>query len=263
MTTRGSALVTGASSGLGLELAQLLAADRHDLVLVARREPQLRALADRLARDHGVSARVVVADLARPDGPERVAQAVQAANTFVEILVNNAGFGVNGSFVRQAPARQLEMLQVNVTALTALSALFLPGMVERKAGRVLNVASTAAFQPGPRMAVYYASKAYVLSLSVALSVELEDTGVTVTALCPGPTATEFQGVAGMQESRLFRAGTMDAKTVARAGYRGMLAGRAVVVPGVRNRVLALSTRVSPTLWAARIAGWLHRARGAV
>jgi len=256
-----TALVTGASSGIGLELAKLLAADGHDLVLVARRERELRAVAD-VASRHGVRAHVVVADLADPGAPVRVAEAVRDAGVEVGVLVNNAGFGLHGAFAGQPLARQLEMVQVNVTALTALAGLFLPGMLARRYGRILNVASTAAFQPGPRMAVYYATKAYVLSLSVALSVELEGTGVTVTALCPGPTTTGFQEVAGMKESRLVRMGTMETGPVARAGYRAMLRGNAIVIPGIRNRVFALATRFGPKRWLAKIVEQMHVLRGA-
>ena len=257
-----AALVTGASSGIGLELAKLLARDGHDLVLVARREPELRGIAGELARAHGVKAHVVAADLAKPDVPARVAQAVRDAGVEVGVLVNNAGFGIHGSFARQAMAKQLEMVQVNVAALTALTGLFLPGMLERRFGRILSVASTASFQPGPRMAVYYATKAYVLSLSVALSVETEGTGVSVTALCPGPTASGFQEVAGMKESRLVRLGMMAAAPVALAGYRGMLRGKTIVIPGVRNRALALATRLGPQRLIAKIVEQMHVLRGA-
>lgn len=258
-----TAVVTGASSGIGLELAKLLAADQHDLVLVARREAELRALADALSRAHKIRTHVVAADLADPAGSDRVAQAVSGARLEVDILINNAGFGTNGSFAKQPLKRQLEMIQVNITALTALTHAFLPGMIDRQSGRIMHVASTAAFQPGPRMAVYYATKAYVLSVSVALSVELEGSGVTVTAVCPGPTTTGFQEVAGMKESRLIQMGTMTAESVAGAGYRGMLAGRPIVIPGFRNAVGAFATRAVPITWAARAAGWTHLKRGAV
>jgi short-subunit dehydrogenase len=222
----------------------------------------LRDLADRLSRQHGIAARVVVADLSHAAAPAQVAEACERDGVAVDVLVNNAGFGQRGSFVRLPLERQLAQVQVNVTALTHLAGLFLPGMVRRKRGRVLNVASTAAFQPGPNMAVYYATKAYVLSLSVALSVELEGTGVTVTALCPGPTVTGFQEAAKMEDSRLFRMGAMTVEPVALAGYRGMLKGKPIVVPGWRNRALGVAAQVSPRYWTAKIAGWLHVLRGA-
>lgn len=261
MVQNTAAVVTGASSGIGLELAKLLAADGQTLVLVARREPDLRALADRLARQHGITAHVVVADLSDPAAPERVARECEQAGVEIDVLVNNAGFGQRGSFVRLPLDRQLAQVQVNVTTLTHLIGLFLPGMVARKRGRVLNVASTAAFQPGPNMAVYYSTKAYVLSLSVALSIELEGTGVSVTALCPGPTVTGFQAAAAMTDSRLFRMGAMAVEPVALAGYRGMLKGTAIVVPGMRNKVLGMAAQVSPRYLTAKIAGWMHVLRG--
>lgn len=257
----GAALVTGASSGIGLELARMLAADGYPLVLVARRERELRGLADQLARQHGITAHVVAADLSDPAAPVRVARECERAGVEIGVLVNNAGFGQRGSFVRLPLARQLAQVQVNVTALTHLAGLFLPGMLTRKWGRVLNVASTAAFQPGPNMAVYYATKAYVLSLSVALSVELEGTGVSVTALCPGPTVTGFQAAAEMTDSRLFRMGAMTVEPVARAGYRGMMRGTPIVVPGFKNRALGVATQLSPRYWTAKIAGWMHVLRG--
>jgi uncharacterized protein len=256
----GAALVTGASGGIGLELARLFAADGHDLVLVARDEAKLRRVGEELAREHGVRFHVVAADLADPAAPEAVFRAVREAGVEVEALVNNAGFGLYGPFAQTgaepatALSRELEMIQVNVTALTHLTKLFLPGMVARGHGRVMNVASTAAFQPGPLMAVYYASKAFVLSFSEALSVELAGTGVVVSCLCPGATRTDFQKAAAMEDSRLFRGGhVMDAATVARAGYRGLLAGKPLVVPGAVNKAMAQGTRFIPRSFAARLA----------
>ena len=257
---KGAALVTGASGGIGLELARLLAADGHDLVLVARGAAKLEEVGAELARAHGIAYHVIAADLTDPAAPEAVFRAVREKGVEVEVLVNNAGFGLYGPFVKTAAeeptelARELEMIQVNVTALTHLAKLFVPGMVARKRGRVMNVASTAAFQPGPLMAVYYASKAYVLSFSQALSEELRGTGVTATALCPGATRTEFQKAAAMEGSRLFNTPlVMDAATVARVGYRGMLAGKAVVVPGLANKVMAQGTRFVPRRVATRLA----------
>lgn len=254
------AVVTGASSGIGRELASLLAREGYGLVLVARRTGPMRELAEQLQQAHGVPSVVVGADLAAPEGVSCVVNELKTRQLDVEVLVNNAGFGLAGTFVDvgegepTALARELEMLQVNVVALTHLSKLFLPGMVERKRGFVMNVASTAAFQPGPLMAVYYASKAYVLSFSEALSVELDGTGVTVTALCPGATRTEFQVAAGMENSRLFRGGqVMTAGEVADAGYAAMRAGKPVVITGAANRVMAFSTRLIPRRMAARVA----------
>lgn len=255
-----TALVTGASGGIGAELARLFARDGWNVVLVARSREGLEKVGLALAETYGVRYHVLPADLADPAAPQAVHDAVQALGVQVDALVNNAGFGLMGPFVdtgREPPTdlgRELEMLQVNVVALTHLSKLFLPGMVRRGRGYLLNVASTAAFQPGPLMAVYYASKAYVLSFSEALSVELAGTGVTATALCPGATRTEFQAVANMESSRLFRAGhVMTAPEVAEAGYNAMLAGRSSIITGTVNRVMAAGTRFVPRRVAARLA----------
>ena len=189
------ALVTGASAGIGTELARLLAVD-HDLVLTARRSEQLQSLAEELKRLHGTTCRVVPADLADPAAPRKLFDALAAANLTLDVLVNNGGFGDLGPFAKADLAKMLRMIQVNVTALTELTGLFLPGLLARNRGCVLNVGSIAGFQPGPFMATYYATKAYVNSFSEALHSELRGTGVTVTVLCPGPVATEFAAVAG-------------------------------------------------------------------
>ena len=242
MAERKTALITGASSGIGSDFARLFAGDGHDVVLVARSEAKLREVASSLA----TSATVLVADLADAATPPRIAAELRAKSIEVDFLVNNAGLGLAGPFAETALEKELEMIQVNVVALTHLTKLLLPGMVARGGGRILNVASTAAFQPGPLMAVYYATKAYVLSFSEAIADELRDTGVTVTALCPGPTETGFASVANIGSTRLFTmtrpASSMD---VARAGYEAMKRGRRVVIPGIRNKLLAQSIRVTP------------------
>jgi short-subunit dehydrogenase len=257
-----TAVVTGASSGIGLELARLLAADHYDLILVARRKEELERLASEIIARHGVNAWCVVADLATAAGCERVAREAEAPGRDVAVLINNAGFGRRGRFADVPVEPQLEMIDLNVRGLTYLTRLLLPKMVQRAAGRILNVASTAAFQPGPLMSVYYATKAFVLSFSVALSIELEGTGVTCTVLCPGPTATEFQRVAGMNGTpQTARGIIMHASTVALAGYRGLMRGKRIVTPGALNRMLALGTRVVPQSWAARVAKASQEARG--
>ncbi len=240
-----TALVTGASGGIGEELARLFAADGHDLVLVARSRDKLARLAEELKEKHGVEARVLAADLARDEAPREIFDELQGAGVSVDALVNNAGVGSYGPFAETDLKSELGLLQVNVVALTHLTKLFLPGMLARRRGYVMNVASTAAFQPGPLMAVYYASKAYVLSFSEALTNECEGTGVVVSALCPGPTETGFVAAVGMAESKLFDRAVMDARTVAVAGYRGMLAGKSVVIPGFRNNLLARSIGFFP------------------
>jgi short-subunit dehydrogenase len=246
MTRRPAALVTGASDGIGRALAHLLAADGHDLVLVARREANLRELADLLGARHGVRSLVLPIDLAGPEAPATVAERVRAAGLEIDVLINNAGFGGLGPFAERPLESDLAMIQVNVACLTALTRLFLPGMLARRRGRILNVSSTAAFQPGPLMAVYYATKAYVQSFSEALAEEVKGSGVTVTALAPGPTRSGFQEAAGIGSTRLIAGRRLpDAMSVARVGYRAMLRGRRSVVPGLANRIGATAYRVLP------------------
>jgi len=241
-----TALVTGASSGIGLELATLLARDRHDLVLVARSRERLEGIARGLTEEFSIVATVLALDLALPETPPEIARELDARGLLVDVLINNAGFGVYGLFRDTPLERELAMIQVNVAAPTHLAKLLLPGMLQRRRGRILNVASTAAFQPGPLMAVYYATKAYVLSFSEALANETAGTGVTVTALCPGPTITEFQKAAGLEATRLFKSPlVMKAPEVARAGYEGMMRGKRVVVPGAANLALVEALRFTP------------------
>jgi short-subunit dehydrogenase len=258
--TRMAALVTGASGGIGEELARLLAADGRDLVLVARRRDKLEALAAELGAKHGVRAHVIAADLARPEAPREIFDELRHAGVGVEVLINNAGFGSYGPFVETDLRAELDLLQVNIAALTHLTKLFLPEMVSARRGYVMQVASTAAFQPGPLMAVYYASKAYVLHFSEALANELEGTGVVVSALCPGPTETGFVAAAGMGESKLFERGAMGAREVAEAGYRGMLAGKTIVIPGLRNNLLARAVGFMPRGLITRIVRGIQERR---
>ena len=237
------ALVTGASGGIGLELARLFAADGHDLVLVSRGGQRLATIARDLEERYRVEVRPISRDLANP---------IAAISLFdecgeVDFLVNNAGFGHRGAFAEEDPVMVSEMLQVNVAAVTQLTRMFLPSMVERGSGRILNVASIAAFQPGPLMAVYYATKAYVLSFTEALGEELVGTGVTATALCPGVVPSGFQDVAGLDEDLPFMRspGTKSAEEVAEAGYRAMMSGRRVLIPGGLNKVGAHAARIAP------------------
>jgi short-subunit dehydrogenase len=258
---RKAALVTGASSGIGLEFAKLLAAAGHDLVLVARRESELQALATSLEHDLGTRSHVVVTDLAQPGAATALARTLTDAGIELEILINNAGFGVHGPFVTNDLQTELDMIQVNIVALTELSKHVIAGMVKRGRGSVLNVASTAAFQPGPLMAVYYASKAYVLSLSEALAVELEGTGVTVVALCPGPTESGFQAVAGIGASNLSRGRRLPTSAeVAAVGMRALERGTTVAIAGTRNWWLVQSVRLLPRKVVARIVKRIQAAR---
>jgi len=251
-------LVTGASSGIGLELATLFARDRARLVLVARDERRLEALARGLEERQQVTVHVLPFDLSRSDAPARIDAALRERALQVDVLVNNAGFGERGPVAALDLERQLQMVQVNLTAVTHLTRLLLPGLIERRRGGVLNVASTAAFQPGPNMAVYYATKAYVLSFSEALSEELAGTGVTVTCLAPGPTSTEFARRANMLGTRLFSRGTpMSAARAALAGYDGFRSGKVLVIPGFSNRLGTFAVRLAPRAFVRKLVAGLN------
>ncbi len=256
-----TALVTGASSGIGLELTKLLARDRHDLALVGRDRARLDALAGDLSQRFGVTALILVHDLADPAAPAAIVRELSQKSVTVDVLVNCAGFGSAGFFAETPISTELEIIQVNVTAPTHLTALLLPGMLDRRCGGILNVASTAAFQPGPLMAVYYATKAYLLSFSEALANETRGTGVTVTTLCPGPTRTEFQRRAGLKEVLLFRGPLVSsAEEVARAGYEGWKRGKRLVIPGIANRILIQAERLTPRRLTTAITRRLQESR---
>jgi uncharacterized protein len=250
------ALVTGASAGIGVELARLLAPD-HDLILTARRADALHTLAYELAHLRGAKCHVFPADLADPAAPRALFDTIRAARLTVDVLVNNAGFGDLGPFAKADLTKLLRVLQVNVTALTELTGLFLQEMVARNRGRILNVGSIAGFQPGPMMAVYYASKAYVNSFSEALHSELRGTGVSVSVLCPGPVATEFAAAAGIRPDGAFSAGqAMAARPVAEAGVRAMRSGKRLVLPGWRNKLLVFAERFVPRGLTIRAVKWM-------
>jgi uncharacterized protein len=240
------ALVTGASSGIGAHLARELAKDGHDLILVARRIAPLRALAEEV-KVAGANTTVLVADLSKPGAAAELVGELQRRELVVDVLVNAAGLGDSGRFDETNTVRLAEMLHVNVVALTELTRLLLPAMVTRRCGRILLVASTGAFQPGPQMAAYCATKAYVLSFGEAITYELKDTGVTVTTLCPGATATEFARGARIEDAPLFSGSVhvMSAEDVAHLGYEGLKAGRRVVIAGMMNTLMAMSARVAP------------------
>jgi short-subunit dehydrogenase len=258
MGERRTALVTGASSGIGKELAILLAADGIDLVLVARNEAALRALASQLGRDRGVRVEVVPSDLADPDSAAILASEVDRLGP-IDILVNNAGFGSNGPFVSLELAREVAMIELNVASLVKLTHHFAGPMRSRGFGRILNIASTAGFQPGPFMATYYATKAFVLSFSQALAFELKGTGVTVTCHCPGATATNFAAATGNDKIRLFQRRIPDAATVARHAYEAMQAGKVLAVHGVLNRLMMQIQRTAPRSMVTRITAGLNSA----
>jgi short-subunit dehydrogenase len=253
-----SVLITGASSGIGLELAKLFAHDRHNLVLVARDSQKLEQISSELKLQCGISVRCIPLDLTAPDASQALFDEVRQAGIAVNILVNNAGAGKFGEFKSIPAEESLSQIQLNVTALTHLTKLFLAPMLERRSGKIMNVASTAAFQPGPLMAVYYASKAFVLSFSEALANELDGTGVTVTCFCPGATDTNFQKRANMEDSRLFKQlGAMNVKTVARDGYRGLMKNKPLVISGFRNWLVAESVRFAPRNLVTAVSRWVQ------
>jgi short-subunit dehydrogenase len=243
------ALITGASAGLGVEFARQLSKRGHRLVLAARRKDRLDALAKELG-----NARAVAIDLSKANAAAKLMADLEAAGEQVEILVNNAGFGLIGRFAELDPKRERQMIDLNVGALTDLCRAVAPGMIKRKSGAILNVASTAAFQPGPKMAVYFATKAFVLSFTEALHEELKPHGVKVTCLCPGPTRTEFGEVAGFGGNGAFDKVAMEAGEVVEAGLKGMDRNRAVIVPGLVNKIGAISTRFAPRSVVRKIAG---------
>jgi uncharacterized protein len=254
------ALITGASAGIGHDLAELFAADGHSLILIARSGDRLNKLAGELKQKHGVEVLVLARDLSVAGIAQDIFDAVGAKGIALEFLVNNAGFGSHGRFAEADVANELAILQVNIVALTHLTRLFLPGMLQRGSGKIMNVSSLAAFLPGPLMAVYYATKAYVLSFSEAIASEVSGSGVTVTCLCPGPTNTEFQVRAGVEKSRLFTTSAMASMPVSKIGYDAMMNGKRAVVAGFRNKIMALSTRFVPRRVAAAITRKLNQSR---
>ena len=249
-----AALVTGASTGLGREFARICARDGYDLFLVARSRPRLEALSAEIEATFKRRTVVIAQDLATPDAGQIVFDTVQNSGMPLEILINNAGFGLVGRCWELDANKQIEMLHVNVLALTELTRLFLPGFIAQRKGRIMNIASTAAFQPGPLMAVYFATKAYVVSFSEAVHNEAREFGVSVTCVCPGPTKTEFADRAGMGNSRLFKSGrTMDARDVAEQGYSAMKSGKALLIPGRMNAAMAFMARMAPLQLTASVA----------
>lgn len=259
--SRPLALVTGASSGIGKEIARLHAERGGDLILVARRQDRLEALRDELADAHAAVSHVFAADLSVPGAGRSLFDSVRGAGLEVDYLINNAGFGGVGRYHEQDWERHRSMIQVNITALAELTHAFLPGMIERRSGRILNVASVAAYVPGPLQSVYYASKSFVVSFSEALDAENAGSGVTVTALCPGLTDTEFFDAAGMGRANSLRLPRMSAKRVARVGYDAMLKGRRVAIPGMKDWLLAnVALRFLPRRLTTRLSHEIMRAR---
>ncbi|BAY08600.1 SDR family NAD(P)-dependent oxidoreductase [Calothrix sp. NIES-2098] len=248
-----TALITGAASGIGYELAYIFALNDYNLVLVDRMAHKLAEVTDQFCKKFGILVKPVVKDLSVQTSPEEIFNELQQEDIKVDVLVNNAGFGIHGLFNETNLNTELEMLQVNLVCLTHLTKLFLKDMVKQGEGKVLNLSSAAAFQPGPLMAVYFATKAYVLSFSQALACELEGTGVTVTALCPGPTESAFHERTGIAGAKQIESNNMmDAQTVARIGYRALMEGKTVAIPGLKNKLLAEIVRFTPRKLVTKI-----------
>jgi short-subunit dehydrogenase len=257
MTNPNTALITGASGGIGYELAKLFARDHYNLVLVARSAEKLGKFADELQRECQVVVKTVALDLSEAPAPQFLFDQLQRESIVIHVLVNNAGYGTFGEFASMPLNDAVGQINLNVTALTALTRLFVPGMVERRSGRIMNVASTAGFQPGPLMAVYYATKAYVISFSEALANELKASGVTVTCFCPGATDTGFAARAGNDKTRLFQKfGAMNVRTVAADGYRGLMKGKTLVISGAKNWLVAESVRFAPRKMVTAVSRWI-------
>jgi len=250
-------LITGASAGIGWEIARLFAKDQSNLVLVARREDRLNELAEKLRNEHQIEVTVIASDLSKPESPRQIHDRLKDEKVEVDIVVNNAGFGAIGKTVELDLYTQLDMIRLNIEALVHLTRLFLPGIIARNRGGILNVASTAAFQPGPFMSVYYASKAFVLSFTDALHEELKGTNVKVSCLCPGPTETEFADVADVNQINLFSSGVMHVDDVVRIGYEGFRKNKPIVITGFRNKLLAQSIRFTPRFLVRKVVRFLN------
>jgi uncharacterized protein len=248
-------LITGASGGIGYEFARLFARDHFNLVLVARREDKLGQVANEL-QPHGIMVKTIPLDLSSSSAPKSLFDQLQHQHIDVDILINNAGFGTYGEFAQMPENEILGQIDLNIRALTELTRLFLPAMIARKDGKIMNVASVAGFQPGPLMAVYYATKAYVISFSEAIANELHGSGVTVTCFCPGATHTGFANRAGIEQSRLFSLGAMGAERVALDGYRALMKGRTLAISGAPNWLIAQSTRFAPRKMVTAVSRWV-------
>lgn len=253
-----TALITGATHGLGYEFAKIFAKNDYNLVLVARDKEKLVAIQKELIRDFKVGVLIISKDLSRHTSSLEIYKEVQKNRISIQVLVNNAGFATYGKFIDNDLQEELDEITVNVSTLTTLTKLFAKDMVTQKTGRILNVASIAAFVPGPLMAVYYATKSYVLSFSEALSEELKGTGVTVTALCPGPTKTNFAKRANLQNTYLFKNRLMDPAAVAEVGYAGLIKGKQIVIPGIRNKIMVNLVRFVPRSFIPPLLKKLHQ-----
>ena len=254
-------LITGATTGIGYELAKLFAKDKYDLVIIARNGSKLKEVSDELVKDFRVNVKSISKDFSKTLSAEEIYQELNKENINIDVLINNAGFGNLGAFSESDLSNDLEMIQLNITSLVVLTKLFMIDMIRNNSGKIMNVASTAAFQPGPGMAIYYATKSFVLHFSEAIAEELTDTEITVTSLCPGPVITEFQNRAGIQNTKLVNrkiSGLMSAEEVAEIGFKGLMKGKRIVIPGIINKVIPLLVRLSPRKFVAKVAGSLHK-----
>ncbi|HUN54106.1 MAG TPA: SDR family oxidoreductase [Smithella sp.] len=251
-----TALITGASEGIGYELVKLFAKDGYDCVLAARNKKKMDQLAAEVEKSFGIKTRVITKDLSLPESAREIFDELKAANVPVDVLINNAGLGICGDFATSDMDRNMHMLQVNMITLTKLTWLFLPDMLKRKSGKIMNVGSIASFTPSPNFALYNASKAYVLFFSEALGEELKGTGVSVTCLCPGATRTNWQARAGAENIRLNRLRMIDAKSVAECGYKGLMKGKRLVVPGIDNKITLISAKFAPRAFVLKSARFL-------
>jgi len=247
------ALVTGASGGIGLDLARLLAKDKHDLVLVARSEDKLKEAKSSIEKEFGVNVKIIIADLSLPEAATQLYDEIQKEKIHIDILINNAGYGDFGSFASCDWTKQERMINLNVLSLSKITHYFLPAMIKSGHGKIMNLGSIASFLPGPMMSTYYATKAYVLSFSCSLANELKGTGVTITALCPGPVDTGFVAAAALEGSKLFHSfKPMTSPDVAAYGYRRMMKGKLLAIPGTMNKLMVTSIRFSPRKLVASI-----------
>jgi uncharacterized protein len=254
-------LITGSADGIGYQLAYIFAKHHYNLVLIDKEAKKIQLIADEFSNKFGISVKALVKDLSICTSPEEIFTELQTAGIKIDILVNNAGIGTYGVFSETDLTQELKLLQINIVSLTHLTKLFLNDMINQGSGKILNVASVAAFQPGPLMAVYFASKAYVLSFSEAIANELEGTGVTVTTLCPGPTASKFQKTAAMEESKISHVNRMmTTETVAKIGYDSLMANKTIAIPGIRNQILARSVRFAPRNIVTKIVRSMHELR---
>ncbi|MXQ54485.1 SDR family NAD(P)-dependent oxidoreductase [Shimazuella alba] len=257
---KGTVLITGASSGIGWEFALLFAEADYHVVAVARNEIKLKELQLTVKDQYGTELDYIAKDLVQPQSVDELIEEMKEKNYSIDYLVNNAGFGQFGSFLDTDGKEEMDMIILNVSVLTHLSKQLLPNMVKKKHGGILNVASTASFQPGPLMAVYYATKAYVLSFTEALANEMNGTGVTVTAFCPGPTSTGFEKRANLGTSKLFQKGVMDVQTATKIGFRGFLQGKEIVIPGFKNRLLSRIVSFMPRKLVTKIVRKMQETR---